>query len=88
MHRIVGATVSAEEEGDRVRTGAIGAPEHLRWDYPGSTPTMDRRPMEGGLQVSEWRGRFSQSDGRLHRRPVYASGRFEGQIRGRRLPEC
>ena len=87
MHRIVGAIVDAEQRGNRMQTNATGAPKHLRWDNPGSTSTVDRRSMEGGLQVSEWQGKFSQPDGRLYRRPVYASGRSEGRVRGRRLPE-
>ena len=86
VHRIAGATVGVEEGGDCARTGAIGVPEHFRRDYPRSAATLDRQFMERGVRVSEWPGRFSQPDGRIHRRPLHASGRSEGWIRGRRLP--
>ena len=87
MHKIARATVDIEEGGDHARTIAAGVLEHLRRDYPGPTPIVDRRTMERGLQVSEWRGRVSQPDGRLHQRPIYALSRSEGRICSRRLPE-
>ena len=88
VYRVAGATVDTEERGDRARTNSTGAPEHLRWNYPGSATTLDRKAMEGYLRVSEWRGRFSQPDGQLHQRLIYPPSGFEGWIRSRGLLEC
>ena len=88
VHQVVGAIVGAEERRARTRVGATEAPEYLRRDYLGSAKTLDRRPMKGDLQVSEWRSRVGQPDGRLHRRLVHTLGRPQGRIRCRRLQEC
>ena len=87
VHRTVGATVGAEERGACMRVGATKAPKHFRWDYPGPAAALDRRPMDGGLQVSVRWGRISQPDGQIHRRPVYTSSRPKGPICDRGLLE-
>ena len=66
VHRVVGATVGAEKRRTCTRVDATRAPKYLQRDCPGSASTLDRRPMEGDLRISEWQSRNGQPDGRVH----------------------
>ena len=87
MCGVARAPIGTEEGGACSRVGATGAPQHLRRDNPGPTTAMERRSVEGHLQLSEWRFRAIQLDGGVPRGAFHASGRSQGRVLRGGLPE-